>query len=189
VVLFEDLRYKQKYKHWNLKKKFSNPFTEASISKIIELPTENPSPMKVDPLTVTITKMWVDDDNYAVSPESNNGYESDSWTYSNQLYVPFPFQVDDLLNSLTQSIQPYTNVAIVMKDSIRSSRVNYACMASSQNRFILPDSSRISLNVKRHYILCIRIKKHLIAAFMKINSSWTLVPLLTLSHLSLTLLI
>ena len=39
-----------------LKKKFSNPSTEASTSKIIELPTENPSPMKVDLLTVTILK-------------------------------------------------------------------------------------------------------------------------------------
>ena len=54
--------------------------------------------------------------------------------------MPFPFQVDNLLNSLTQSIQPCTNITIVIKDSIELSRVNYVCMASSQNRFVLPDS-------------------------------------------------
>ena len=53
--------------------------------------------------------------------------------------MPFPFQVNDLLNFLTQSIQPCTNVAIVMEDSIRSSRVNYAYIASNQNKFVLPN--------------------------------------------------
>ena len=53
--------------------------------------------------------------------------------------MSFPFQVDDSLNSLTQSIQLCTNLAIVMEDFIGSSRVNYAYMASSQNRFVLSD--------------------------------------------------
>ena len=74
------------------------------IFKIIELPTENSPPMEVDPLTVTIPKRWADDNDYVVSLESNNGYESDSWTCDNQLYVSFSFQVDDSLNSLNQSI-------------------------------------------------------------------------------------
>ena len=53
--------------------------------------------------------------------------------------MSFPFQVDDSLNSLTQSIQLCTNLAIIMEDFIGSSKVNYACMASSQNRFVLSD--------------------------------------------------
>jgi len=66
-----------------------------------------------------------------VSLESDDGYESNSWTHGNQLYMSFPFQVDDLLNFLTQSIQLCANIAVVMEDSIGSSRVNYICMASS----------------------------------------------------------
>jgi len=115
----------------HLEKKFPNPSTEAFTSKIIKLPTENPPSIEVDPLTVTIPKRWADYNDYVVSLESDNGYESNSWTHGNQLYMSFPFQVDDSLNSLTQSIQLCTNVAIVMKDSIGSSRVNYAYMASS----------------------------------------------------------
>jgi len=65
------------YKNY-LEKKFFNPSTKASISKIIELPIENPSLMEVDPLIVTIPKRWADNDNYVVSLESNNEYESDS---------------------------------------------------------------------------------------------------------------
>jgi len=84
-----------------LEKKFSNPSTEVSTSKIIKLPTKNSSPIEVDPLTVTILKRWADDDDYAVSLGSNNRYELDSWTLGNQLYVSFPFQVDDSLNFLT----------------------------------------------------------------------------------------
>ena len=62
--------------------------------------------------------------------------------------MSFPFQVDDSLNSLTQSIQPCTNVAIMMEDFIRSSRVNYTCIASSQNIFVLPDSP-IAVNLSK----------------------------------------
>ena len=62
--------------------------------------------------------------------------------------MPFPFQVNNLLNSLTQPIQPCTNVDVVIKDSIGSSRVNYVCMALSQNEFILPDSS-IAVNLSK----------------------------------------
>ena len=90
---------------------------------------------------------------------------------------------------MTQSIQPCTNVVIVMENSIESSRVNYAYMASSQNRFVLPDLP-IAINLfecKRYYALCVRVKKHLMAAFMKMNGSWTLVPLLTSLYLNLTL--
>ena len=81
------LKFYKKY----LEKKFFNQSTKASISKIIELPTENPSLIEVNPLIVTIPKRWANDDNYVVSLESNNEYESDSWTCNNQLYVLFPF--------------------------------------------------------------------------------------------------
>ena len=86
-----------------------------------------------------LLQQWADNDDYIVSLRSNDGYKSDSWTHDNQLYMSFLSQVDDLLNSLTQSIQPCTIVAIVIEDSIGSSRGTYICIASSQNRFILPD--------------------------------------------------
>ena len=173
-----------------MEKKFSNPFTEASTSKIIKLPTKNPSSMKVDPFTTTISKRWVNNYYYAISLKSNNKYELDSWTLGNQLYILFLFQVNDSLNFLTQSIQSYTNVAIIIEDSIESSKVNCVYMVSNQNKFYLTCLLLwISPNMKKYCISCIRVKKHLIAAFMKINGFWTLVPLLTLLHLSLTLLI
>jgi len=85
----------------------------------------------------------------------------------------FPFQVDNSLNFLTQFIQSYTNVAIIMKDSIGSSRVNYIYIALSQNRFVLLDLP-IAMNLfkcEKTLCFCIRIKKHLITAFIKINNS------------------
>jgi len=62
--------------------------------------------------------------------------------------MSFPFQVDNLLNFLTQSIQPYTNIAIVIEDSIGPSRVNYICMALSQNGFVLSNSP-ITINLSK----------------------------------------
>ena len=85
--------------------------------------------MEVDTLTAIISKMYTDDHDYVVSLESNNRYESDNWTLGNQLYVFFPFQVNDSLNFLTQSIKPYTDIAIVIEGSIGSSRVNCAYIA------------------------------------------------------------
>ena len=41
-----------------------------------------------------------------------------------------------------------------MEDSIRSNKVNYACMASSQNRFVLPDSSIVVNLSKYEKALC-----------------------------------
>ena len=54
------------YKNY-LEKKFPNPSTEVLTSKIIELPTENPPSIEVDPLTVTIPTRWADDNDYVVS--------------------------------------------------------------------------------------------------------------------------
>jgi len=59
------------------------------------------------------------------------------------------FQLDDLLNSLTQFIQPCTNVTITMEDFIGSSRVNYAYMTSNQNKFVLPDLP-ITMNLLKY---------------------------------------
>jgi len=39
-----------------LEKKFPDLFTEVSTSKIIELPTENPSSIEADPLAATTPK-------------------------------------------------------------------------------------------------------------------------------------
>ena len=54
------------YKRY-LEKKFPNPSTEVLTSKIIELPTENPPSIEVDPLTVIIPKIWADNNDYIVS--------------------------------------------------------------------------------------------------------------------------
>ena len=62
-----------------------------------------------------------------------------SWTFGNQLYVLLSLQVDDLSNSLTQSIQSYTDITITIENFIGLSRVNYACIASNQSKFALPD--------------------------------------------------
>ena len=58
----------------------------------------------------------------------------------------------------------------VIEDFVVSKKINYVCMASSQNRFVLPNLP-ITVNVKRHYVFCVRVKKCLTAAFMKMNSS------------------
>ena len=68
------LKFYKKY----LEKKFPNLSVEALIYRIIELSTKNPSFIKVDPSIITILRKWVDNDNYVVSPRSNNRYESDS---------------------------------------------------------------------------------------------------------------
>ena len=140
-----------KFYRKHLEKKFPNLFAEISISKIIELSTENPSLIEVNLLTVTIPKRWTD---YIVFLESNNRYESDSWTHDNQLYVYFPFQVDNSLNSLTYSIQLCINITIVMKDSIGSSKVNYICIALSQNRFVLSNLLITMILSKYEKALC-----------------------------------
>ena len=41
-----------------------------------------------------------------------------------------------------------------MEDSIRSNKVNYACIASSQNRFVLPNSSIVVNLSKYEKALC-----------------------------------
>ena len=87
--------------------------------------------------------------------------------------MSFLFQVNNSLNILTQSIQPCTNVGTVIEDLIGSSRVNYVYMASSQNGFLLPDSS-IAVNLSKcEKTLCslYKMKKHLMAAFIKMNDS------------------
>ena len=79
----------------------------------------------------------------------------------------------------------------VMEDFVASKEIIYTCMASSQNRFVLLNLL-IAINLfKYEKTLCffIKVKKCLMVAFMKMNSSWTLIPLFTLPHLSLTLLI
>ena len=150
----QTLKFYKKY----LEKKFSNLSTEALTFKIIELPTESSSPMEVDTLTAIISKMYADDHDYVVSLGSNNRYESDNWTFGNQLYVFFPFQVNDSLNFLTQSIQPCTDIAIVIEGSIGSSRVNCAYIAFNQNKFVLPNLP-ITVNLSKcKKVLCFLYK-------------------------------
>ena len=61
--------------------------------------------MKVDPLTTTTPKRWADDNNDVVFLGSNDRYKLDGWTFGNQLYISLSFQLNNSLNSLTQSIQ------------------------------------------------------------------------------------
>ena len=127
--------------------------------------------MKVNLLAVTTPKRWADGDNNMVSLGSNNEYKLDSWTFGNQLYMSFSFQLDNSLNFLTQSIQPYTNVTITMEDFMGSSRVNYTYIDSNQNKFVLPYLSIIINLSKCEKILCFlcKSKKYLMAAFIKMN--------------------
>ena len=73
------LKFYKKY----LRKKFSDPSVEASISKIIELPTKDSSSMKVDPSLAATSMRWADNDNYVVSLGNNNRYEVNDWTLGN----------------------------------------------------------------------------------------------------------
>jgi len=61
-------------------------------------------------------------------------------------------------------------------------------MASSQNKFVLPDSP-ITMNLSKYEKALCFLYKHLMTAFIKMNGSWILMPPPTLLHLSLTLLI
>jgi len=50
----------------------------------------------------------------------------------------------------------------IVEDFAVSSRINYACIAPSQSKFVLLDLSiaiNLSLNVKRCYIFYVRVKK------------------------------
>ena len=55
------------------------------------MPAKNPPLIEIDSLIATIPKRQADNDDYAVSLESNDEYELNSWTHDNQLYMPFPF--------------------------------------------------------------------------------------------------
>ena len=57
---------------------------------------------------------------------------------------------------------------VTIEDFVIEKKINYACIALSQNKFVLSNLP-IAVNVKRHYTSYIKIKKHLIAAFMKMN--------------------
>jgi len=82
-----------------------------------------------------------------------------------------------------------TNMMAAMEDFVVSKEINYTYMALSQtNLFYLTYLLLwIFLNMRRHCVFYVRVKKHLIAAFMKMNSSWILVSLPTLLYVSLTL--
>jgi len=80
----------------------------------------------------------------------------------------------------------------IIKNFVVLKKIDYTYMASSQNRFVLSDlliTVNLSKYEKKHYISCIRMKKHFIVAFVKINSSWILVFPSTLLYLSLILLV
>jgi len=74
--------------------------------------------------------------------------------YENNCDIFFLLQIDDSLNSLTQSTQIhdniilYTNTIAVIEDFVTLKEINYACMASSQNRFVLPNSL-IAVNLSK----------------------------------------
>ena len=82
----------------------------------------------------------------------------DGWTFGNQWYVSFSFQVNNSLNPLTQSIQFYTNIDIEIEDFIELNRVNYAYMASNQSKFVLPNLPIIVNLSKYKKALCFLCK-------------------------------
>ena len=100
--------------------------------------------------------------------------------YENNCDISLSLQIDDLLNFLTQSTQlvqtvlkydyiiSCTNTMAAIEDFVAMKKINYTCMASSQNRFILPNLP-IVLNVKRHCVFHVRVKKYLMVAFIKMN--------------------
>jgi len=100
--------------------------------------------------------------------------------YGNNCDISLFLQIDYSLNFLTQftqSIQTvskygnaiiYANVMVTIEDFVISKKINYAYIALSQNKFVLPNLP-ITVNVKRHYTSYIKIKKHLMTASMKIN--------------------
>jgi len=73
--------------------------------------------------------------------------------YENNCDIPLSLQINDSLNSLTQSTQLIqtvlkcdntilcTNTMAAIEDFVASKKINYVYMASSQNRFILPNLS------------------------------------------------
>ena len=91
------LKFYKKY----LEKMFSDLSVATLTSRIIELLTNNPPLIEVDPPIVTTFKKWADDNYYTVSLESNNKYKSDSLILENQLYIPLSLQINDSLNFLT----------------------------------------------------------------------------------------
>jgi len=80
--------------------------------------------------------------------------------YKNNYNIPLSLQIDDSLNFLTQSIQLmqtvfkhdniilYTNTMAEIEDFVVLKEINYTCMTSSQNRFILPNSF-ITVNLSK----------------------------------------
>ena len=123
--------------------------------------------------------------------------------YENNCNIPLFLQIDNSLNFLTQSTQfmqtvlkcdnaiLYANTMAIMKNFVVSKKINYICMASSQNRFVLPGLP-ITIDLSEYKkVLCFlyKGKKALYGSFIKMNGSWILVPLSTLLCLSLTLLI
>ena len=95
-----------------LKKKFSYLLVKALISKIVELSAKNSFLIVINLSTVATCRNWINDNNYVIN---------------------------NLLNSLTQSIQSYTNIVATIKDFIVLSRVNHACIALSQSKFVSSD--------------------------------------------------
>jgi len=82
----------------------------------------------------------------------------------NNCNIPLFLQINNSLNFLTQFIQL---VQIILKyDNI----ILYTNIKTVMKDFVI---------LKRYYVFCIRVKKYLIIAFIKMNSFWTLVSLLT----------
>jgi len=59
----------------HLDKKFTDLSVKTLTSRIIELSTESPFPIEVDPLIAATPRKWTNNDNYAVFIESNDRYE------------------------------------------------------------------------------------------------------------------
>ena len=58
-------------------KKFPDLSIETSISRNVKLSAKDLSPIDIDLLTIATPRKWIDNNNYAVSLESNDGYKLD----------------------------------------------------------------------------------------------------------------
>ena len=89
--------------------------------------------------------------------------------YENNCNISLFLQIDDLLNFLTQSTQliqtvlkcnkiiSCTNIIATIENFVALKKINYVCMASSQNRSILPNlpiAVNLSEYEKRLCFLC-----------------------------------
>ena len=131
----------------HLARRFSGPIlVEAPTSKIIELPSEAPSPqvqsgpskMDVDPPSVInmsiLGELAKADD--TVSLEDPEGWSMNNQSSGYDLYMHFPTFLHNSLTILAQCLTTCTNVIAATRCFVASSSVS--CIAQCERKFALP---------------------------------------------------